>query len=203
VEDAEPDPPPVFAAPPEDTTVAAANWFRYTYLAHLSRPKGNRELYRLVKRNRICRIVEIGISDMARALSLIQVAQRAAGNDPVFYTGIDWFEARPKEQAPLTLKQAYRDLRATGASVRLVPGAPASSLASAANAHQNTDLIVIGPDISENDLIGAWFYVPRMLHDESFVLNEHRDEAGQPAFTRLSRSQVADWAARESARRVA
>ena len=119
----------------------------------------------MVKRQQACRIVEIGINDLARAESLIQVAQRFAGDKKVWYTGIDLFDARPAGSEPLALKETYRILRATEATIRLVPGVPRMSLASAANAHQNTDLIVIGPDVTEKDLHGAWFYVPRMLHD--------------------------------------
>jgi hypothetical protein len=183
--------------------VAAASWFRYTYLAHFSRPKSNRQLYRLIKRECSCRIVEIGIHDLARAVSLIQVAQRYAGENKVWYTGIDWFEARQAGQPALALKEAYRVLRATEANVRLVPGAPASSLAAAANAHQNTDLILLGPEVHESDLKGAWFYVPRMLHEDSIILSERHDPAGNAVFHHVSRSQIAEWAAGESVRRAA
>lgn len=183
--------------------MAAANWFRYAYLAHIARPTGHRQLFRLAKRHQLCRIVEVGVSDIARTTSLIEVAQRFATDQKVWYTGIDWFESRPSEQAPLSLKEAYRVLRATGANIRLVPGAPAASLAAAANAHQNTDLLLIAPYVSESDLMGAWFYVPRMLHEQTVILNEHRGSDGQPSFASLTRSQVADWAVRDSARRAA
>jgi len=174
--------------------VAAANWFRYVQLAHFARPKANRQLYRLVKRDQVCRIVEIGISDLSRAVSLIEVAQRYAGDKKVWYTGIDWFEARQPGTAPLPLKQTYRVLRATEANVRLVPGAPAVSLAAAANAHQNTDLLLIGPQVSETDLNGAWFYVPRMLNETSTVLSQSLAADGQPVFTSITRTQIAEWA---------
>jgi hypothetical protein len=174
--------------------VAAANWFRYVRLAHLSRPKANRQLYRLVKRDQICRIVEVGISDLSRAVAMIEVAQRFAGDKKVWYTGIDLFEARPQGATSLPMKETYRILRATEANVRLVPGAPASSLAAAANAHQNTDLILIGPDVVEADLTGAWFYVPRMLNDTSTVLSERRTADGRSVFTRITRTQIAEWA---------
>jgi hypothetical protein len=174
--------------------VAAANWFRYLNLAHVSRPKSNRQLYRLVKRAQVCRIVEIGISDLARAVSLIEVAQRFAGEKKVWYTGIDFFEAREPSETPLPLKETYRILRATEANVRLVPGAPASSVAAAANAHPNTDLILIGPAVAEADLSGAWFYVPRMLNESSTILTERRSADGQSTFTALSRRQIAEWA---------
>jgi hypothetical protein len=194
---------PANAARPQEIAVAAANWFRSIYLAHFSRPKGNRQLYRLIKREEISRIVEIGISDIARTVAMIELAQGATSEGKVCYTGIDFFEARPKSKPSLSLKDAYRVLRATGAAVRLVPGAPGASLASAANAHQNTDLILIAPDVTEADLAGAWFFVPRMLHAETVMFNEGRDANGQPTFARLTRSQVAEWAGRDSARRAA
>jgi hypothetical protein len=182
--------------------VAAANWFRYTYLARFARPKGNRQLYRLVKRQRVCRVVEIGITDLSRAVSLIQVAQRFAA-EKVWYTGFDLFEARPAGREALALKETYRILRATDANVRLVPGMPNMSLASAANAHQNTDIILLGPDVSETDLKGAWFYVPRMLHENSIVLRERHNADGQVSFQAITRTQIAELASRDSMRRAA
>ena len=174
--------------------MAAANWFRYARLAHFSQPKANRQLFRLVKRDRICRIVEVGISDLPRAVAMIEVAQRFAGDKKVWYTGIDLFESRQPGSAPLPMKQTYRILRATEANVRLVPGAPATSLAAAANAHQNTDLILIGPDVTETDLSGAWFYVPRMLNKTSTILSERRTADGLSSFAPLTRTQIAEWA---------
>ncbi len=95
--------------------MAAANWFRYTFLAHLARPKGNRQLYRTVKRHAVSRIVEIGMSNLERAESLIQVAQRFAGDKKVWYTGIDMFDARPTGRdaagAEGNLPQTSRDRR--------------------------------------------------------------------------------------------
>ncbi len=183
--------------------MAAANWFRYAYLAHFLQPKGVRQLYRLVKRHRVCRIVEVGINGLERAESLIRVAQRYAGEKKVWYTGLDLFEARPEGQKPLVLKETYCFLRATGANIRLVPGVPRMSLPSAANAHQNTDLILIGPDVSENDLYGAWFYVPRMLHDGSLILRERREADGQVSFDLITRTQIAEWATHDASRRAA
>jgi hypothetical protein len=183
--------------------VAAANWFRYAYLAHFARPKGNRQLYRHIKREPACRIVEIGISDLARAESLIQVAQRFAGDKKVWYTGFDMFEARSSGRTPLALKDAYCRLRTTDANIRLVPGVPRMSLPSAANAHQNTDLVIVGPHFSEADLQGGWYYVPRMLHERSVVLRERHTADGQMSFAPITRMEIAELAARESTRRAA
>lgn len=174
--------------------MAAASWFRYSYLAHFSRPKSVRQLYRLVKRQQFCRIVEIGISDLQRSVSLVEVAQRYANGKTVLFTGIDWFESRAQELPPLTLKEAYRPLHATGAKVRLAPGAPGKSLAAAANAHQNTDLILISASVPDSELSSAWFYMPRMLHGRSEVIREVRGPADEPAYERITASEVAERA---------
>ena len=183
--------------------MAAANWFRYAYLAHFSRPKSVRQLFRLVKRHRVRNMVEVGISDVTRAASLVEASQRFAGNEKVKLTGLDWFDARPQNQTPLSLKEAYRVLHATGANVRLVPGAPGTSLTAVANAHQNTDLILISSAVTQDDLQAAWFYMPRMLHQRSLILREHLDAAGQPSFEWLTLTQVAEWAGRAGGRRAA
>ena len=195
--------PPQFFAFALEFAVAAANWLRYFYLAYASRPKSERTLYRLVKRHRAVRIVEVGVSDIGRTASLIQVAQRFAVSEKVSHTGLDWFDARSKPLAELPLKEAHRILRATGANVRLVPGDPAVSLPTVANAHQNTDFILISHAVADDDLKSAWFYVPRMLHQKSVVLREKRTNSGEPAFEWLSLAQIAEWAGRNGRRRAA
>jgi hypothetical protein len=187
-----------FPARVKEDSVAAASWFRYTYLAHFSRPKSVRQLYRLVKRQQFCRIVEIGISDLARSVALVEVAQRVSAGRTVLFTGIDSFEARTAEASPLSLKEAYRALHMTGAKVRLAPGAPGKSLAAAANAHQNTDLILISASVPDSELDSAWFYVPRMLHERSEVIRETRSADGEPMFTRIAASEIAERAGKDA-----
>jgi hypothetical protein len=157
----------------------------------------------LVKRQQVCRIVEIGISDVARSIALVEVAQRYAEGQKVAYTGIDWFDARTRPLAPLTLKDAYRQLRPTEANVRLVPGEPGRAMAAVANAHQNTDLILISPAVADSDLAAGWFFVPRMLHEQTILLREEQDSEGQPLFKPLAHAQVSAWAGQDVRRRVA
>jgi hypothetical protein len=183
--------------------VAAAHWLRFVRLAYFSRPKSVRQLYRLVKQQEICRIVEVGISDITRSVALIEVAQRYADGKAVRHTGLDWFDARPEHAASLSLKGAYCVLRATGASVRLAPGSPGDSLAAVANEHQNTDLILISSTVTDDELQTAWFFVPRMLHQRSVILRERQLSTIEPSFEWLTRSQIAEWAGRGGGRRAA
>jgi hypothetical protein len=176
--------------------VPVASWFQYAYLAYVAQPKPERELYRRIKARRVVRIVEVGIGNVMRATRLIAVAQRFAGEQKVSYTGLDWFDARSTHLPPLSLKQAYRALHATAGEIRLVPGPPGASLASAANSHLNTGLLIFSQAVSDDELSRAWFYVPRMLSDQSIVVREQIDAEGQPLLVLLSASELAERAGR-------
>jgi hypothetical protein len=183
--------------------VAAASWLKYAYLAHFSKPRTERQLYRLVKVHRTCRIVEVGIYSVERTAAMIAVAQRYAGSEQVAYTGLDWFDSRSDDLPQLTLKQAHRELQATGATVRLVPGDPARSVGAIANAHQQTALLVLASPVPESALASAWFYFPRMIESTSVVLRERIDVSGRATFELLNHALLRKQAATLGERKAA
>jgi len=187
----------------KEVAVAAASWLKYAYLAHFSKPHTQRQLFRLVKAHKTLRIVEVGILSIDRSAAMIAVAQRFAGGEQVSYTGLDWFEARPADLPQLTLKQAHRELQATGAAVRLVPGEPARSVASIANAHPHTGLLLLSSQVTEASLAPAWFYIPRMVDSSSIVLRERIDVADRPTFELLRQSLLVKQAATLGERKAA
>jgi hypothetical protein len=187
----------------KEVAVAAASWLKYAFLAHFSQPRTQRQLFRLIKVHKICRIVEVGIFSLERTSAMIAVAQRFAGTEPVNYTGLDWFDARDAELPKLTLKDAHRRLQATGATVRLVPGEPARSIASIANSHQHTGLLMLSSPVTETSLAPAWFYLPRMVDGQSIVLRERLDAAERPTFELLKSSTLAKQAATLGERKAA
>lgn len=171
------------------------------HLAYLARPAADRTLYRLLDRRPVRHIAEIGLRDGTRAERLLQMAARHTPVDELQYTGVDPFELRP-EATGLSLKEAYRRLRATGARVRLAPGDPAAALEQAANSIQNVDLLVIAWDSGLVEPGPAWFYVPRMLHARSLVVVEDRVAAGYK-LRRLPPAEIATRAERPHLRRAA
>lgn len=183
--------------------MAAASWLKYAFLAHFSQPRTGRQLFRLVKVHKICRIVEVGIADLERTSAVISVAQRFAGTNPVNYTGLDWFDAREEDLPKLTLKDAHRRLQATGASIRLVPGEPGRSVASIANSHQHTGMLLLSSSVTDSSLASAWFYLPRMVDGESIVLRERLDASHRPHFELLKNSLLAKQAATLGERKAA
>ena len=147
---------------------------RHLHLAYLSKPKSERILYRTVRRLRAKTIVELGTGDAHRAHRLLATAARYSDETPS-YTGFDLFESRPSHAPGITLKKAHRELRTTGAKIRLLPGPPEMMLPQLANSLMGTDLVIINSELQGADLDATWRFLPRMLDDHSLVLIGQRD----------------------------
>lgn len=163
---------------------------QYAHLAWFSKPRADRRLYRIIRKQQIRSIVELGIGNAVRTQRMIRLAVRLAADTPVRYTGVDLFEARPAEQPGLPFKRAYQILMPLGAKLRLVPGDPFSGLVRAANELTGTDLLIVAADQEPDSLARAWFYVPRMLHDRSLVFVEEPQAGGGTEFRLLSPDEV-------------
>lgn len=149
--------------------MAAVGRFRYAYLASLSKPVEDRPLFRLIRRRRMQRVLEVGVGSIERALNLIGVCQRYAAGQEVRYAAVDWFEERDASLPKLSFIDAHRRLGASGAKVRLSPGGPAA-VEALANALPRTDLILISDAVTDAQLAGVWYFFPRMCHEGTRVL---------------------------------
>ncbi len=146
---------------------------RQLYRVHFSRPAVDRPLWRALGVGPVKRILQIGLGSGALAERMIRVAGSQSAPDQVRFTGIDLFEGRPETATTtLTLKEAHRRLKATGATVQLVPGDPFSALARVANSLSGTELVVISQEVDPEALGRAWFYLPRVLTPSARVFVE-------------------------------
>lgn len=164
-------------------------WLHYLWLAHFSKPAGERILFRLLKQQAARSIVEIGVGDLSRAERLIPFAGTFVPNGELRYTGIDLFEGRPDPSTGVSLKEAHGRLKRLDAKVKLVPGEPFSALARSANALAGTDLVLIAGDIDQEAMQRAWTYLPRMLHEGSRVVVADASESGD-RYRLLSREEI-------------
>jgi hypothetical protein len=154
--------------------LSAANGLKALWLAYLSKPADERTLYRLIRKQKLRKIVEIGIDGGQRALRMISLAQRYHPGSQVRYTGIDWFEARQHDSHDaLSLKTAYRVLRSSGARIHLVPRDAHEAFARLANALSGNELVVIDAQEPLESLGRIWFFLPRMLAPQAIVLASH------------------------------
>ncbi len=176
--------------------MSALGTLQALYYCHLATPGSDRVLYRALRRGGGRRILELGIGSGSRAVGLIRMAQRCHAADEVCYIGLDPFEARTARDGPgITLKLAYRMLRATGAQVRLLPGEPLAVLAHAANAIGTVDLAVFSARLDPQLLAETWFYVPRLLHPRSEVYLETNLPGNRQSVRRVEPDELAALAA--------
>jgi len=183
------------------STIARLRCF---FLTHLSLPSSNRPVYQTVRKRKSRAILEIGVGNAQRALGMIAVASCAWPPSSIRYTGIDLFEAGTGSGRPhLSLKEAHRLLRATGAVVRLVPGSPLDALRQTANNIGPADLIVVSQWLASALNPEVWFYFPRMMHADSLVLIQKSEASGRIKTGRLSADQVRQLAGRASWQRAA
>ena len=178
------------------------------YRVYFSRPKSSRILYRAVRDLRATRIVEFGITDPERSLKLIQMAvdmhQGPKGDAQISYTAIDSFDARSQSQSPLTLKQAHRYFNSSGAKVQFVPGLMSEGLARTANTLLGTDLVIFAEDAAPQSDSRLWFFLPRLLHAKSCVLQAQDEGEDQgPSFCKITHAEIAQRAASHTRMRVA
>lgn len=162
------------------------------YLTHFSKPVAERVLYRNLKRQSIKRILEVGVGDLNRSKRILKFASELADEETkISFTGIDMFEGRDDDSG-VPLKEAHRALKQFAQTVKLIPGDPYSALARSANSLQQTDMIIISADQDRDSLDRAWFYVPRMMHDDTLVFLEvaPEDEEEEATLELISMADV-------------
>ena len=184
------------------------NRLQRLYWVYFSKPKSSRILYRAVRDLRATKIVEFGVADPERSLQLIKMAvgmqQMHQGTAQVSYTAMDLFDARPQMQSPLTVKQAHRFFASSGAKVQLVPGSMSEGLARTANTLLGTDLVIFAEEAAPVSDSRLWFYLPRLLHSESHVLQAQSvAEVQEPTFCKIARAAIEQRAASHTRMRVA
>ncbi len=168
----------------------------HIYLSYLSRPASDRVLYQAIRNQRAQTILELGVGTGSRALRLIRLAQRYHAAHQVGYFGLDPFEARTAADGPgISLKLAYRTLRATGARIRLLPGEPLAVLAQAANSLGKVDLLIFSCRLDSRLLSETWFYVPRLLHPGSAVFVESLLPGNRLTIRPIAPDEIASLAA--------
>ncbi len=170
--------------------MSATNLLKYLHLAYFSRHKTERPLFRIIRKLQAGHLVHIGVGTGELAQQMIELAAGNSRRSEVRYTGIDLFEMRSDGKPGLTLKRAHRLLKPLPAKTQLVPGDPYSAIARVANSLPDNDLVVISADQDTSSLEQAWFFLPRMLHDDSLVLIE--DSEAEDGYRVLDASAVRD-----------
>lgn len=135
---------------------------------------------------------------------MIEIAKLVSPQQEVHYVGVDMFEARSESDGPgLTLKAAHQLLRSDNVRVQLVPGNPPDVLVRMANSLGKVDLLIVPADLDLEMLGRLWFFVPRMLHDNSCVFAEQSLGGDQKRLDIKLREEIDDLATASVRRRAA
>ncbi|HTN77901.1 MAG TPA: hypothetical protein VL096_21735 [Pirellulaceae bacterium] len=151
-------------------------------------------------------IVEVGVGQLGRSRKMLEFAAEKSPLENLKFAGIDLFESRVDTASGVELKAAHRELKPLCGKLQLIPGDVYSALARSANSLTKTDLLIFSAGLDADSLAKAWFYVPRMLHDQSLVfLEEPTAKAGETQFRQLKRLEIEQFAstAAKSMRRAA
>jgi hypothetical protein len=182
--------------------VAVLSRLRLFHLLHLSKPASNRVVYREIRQQKARKIVELGLGDGQRATHIIEVLKEIHEVRDIHYTGVDLFEARTAADGQgISLREAHRLLKATGARIQLVPGDVGEALARIANGVSHVDAVVISAGFSAEQISRAWFYLPRMIHAETQVFHESLTASGTAM--RLLDAREVEQLATDGSRRAA
>ena len=172
----------------------------YLHLTMMAKPACDREIYKLIRKNRFRSFIEIGMGDGTRAENMIRISQKFGVSQNTKLTGLDEFDGRDESQGKLSLIEMHRRLKAYGnAKTQLVPGDLKQSIAKIANSHLRTDLILISASYQQQLAAETWFYFPRMLHSGSVVLVQ-RENGG--SFETLNRLQIEKMAEPDNSRQA-
>jgi len=171
--------------------VAGLSRLRLFYLLHLSKPASDRLIYREIRRLKSRKVVEIGLHTGERAVHIIEVLKEFHDVREIHYTGIDQFEARTAADGPgISLREAHCLLKATGARIQLVPGTASEALARIANGVSQVEVLVISGNTSPEQLLQAWFYLPRMIDARTQVFQETLTAGGGTAMRLLGAKEI-------------
>lgn len=165
---------------------------RSLWLTRLSKPAGERMLYRHVLDTSPRRILELGIGTLVRTERLLEAAAARLAPTEIHYVGLDRFESRGLTDPPgVSLKQAHRRLH-DRARVQLVPGNVDSALARVCNHLGTFDMVVISADNDERHLTRSWFFLQRITTAGSAVFVE----TSPGTWSTIAKARIDELAAR-------
>lgn len=178
---------------PQELDVKPLSSLGYMHLTMMAKPVCDREIYKLIRKQRFRSFIEIGMGDGTRAENMIRVAQKFGVSANTKLTGVDEFDGRDESQDKLSLIEMHRRLKAyEQAKTQLVPGDVSQAIARIANSHLRTDLIVVSAGYDKHLLDDIWFYIPRMLHSGSIVLIQRENGGSFETMNRLQIEKLAE-----------
>ncbi len=164
----------------------AQTWATFKLL-HLSKPAGDRLLYKSVRGQTIASVLEINLASMQRTTQLIGWLRQQGNTGPIRYAAIGMFEmadSGPK----LGLKDFHQQLSALGVKPLPIPGTAAQGLPRVANTLGAIDLVIFEGDREQLHDPLLQPLLARITHQKSIVLA--RDGQAALSLVQLDQQQA-------------
>ncbi|WP_153559040.1 hypothetical protein [Roseimaritima sediminicola] len=146
----------------------AQTWATFKLL-HLSKPAGDRCLYKSVRGQTVASVLEINLAGLDRTTRLIDWLRQQGNEGPIRYAAIDLFEMA-EDGHGVGLKTFHQKLSALGVKPLPIPGTPAQGLPRVANTLGAIDLVVFDADQQQLDDPLLQTLLNRVTHQKSILL---------------------------------
>jgi len=134
-------------------------------------------LYKIIKKNKCRRIMEIGVWNGNHAIKMIEEAKKTWKSEDIEYYGFDLFEDLNEKmlkeefsKKPPLLIEVKEKLKKTGAIINLYKGNTLKTLPEVIHKIPNMDFIFIDGGHSLKTICNDWKYSMQLMHNKTVVI---------------------------------
>jgi hypothetical protein len=178
-----------------NATLTGVQFLRQIYLTRFSRPAQNREIYRELYRAKPTSLFVLGVDSLPFVQELTELMHGWKPSERVRLALLDPFDARPAGTPRLTLRETNAHFADKPVRLTLHPGDPATALPRIANQLGVADAILLSPSIDPAEFAPAWYFLPRLMHPESTLIEGTATESG-PSYRCVTAEEVSRRAER-------
>lgn len=172
-----------------NATLTGVQFLRQIYLTRFSHPAQNREIFREFYRRKPASLFVLGVDSSTLMQELAGLMHEWHPTQRVRLALLDPFDARPASSPKLTVRETNARFAELPVRLTLHPGDPTFTLPRVANQLGVADAILLSPSVDANAFGQAWYFLPRLMHPTS-ILIEGSDGPAGPSYRTVPAEEV-------------
>jgi hypothetical protein len=161
-----------------NATLAGVQFLRQIYLTRFSHPAQNRDVFREFYRRKPTSVFVLGVDSSTLAIELTGLMHEWHPTERLRLALLDPFDARPASAPKLTVRETNAQFAELPVRLTLHPGDPTFTLPRVANQLGTADVILLSPSIDAEAFAPSWYFLPRLMHATSVLLEGHVGPSG-------------------------
>jgi hypothetical protein len=182
-----------------NATLTGVQFLRQIYLTRFANPASNRDLYREFYRRKPASLFVLGVDSSTLALELAGLMHEWHPTERLRLALLDPFDARPASAPKLTVRETNAQYAELPVRLTLHPGDPTYTLPRVANQLGTADVIVLSPSIDADAFAPSWYFLPRLMHGTSLLMEGCVGLNG-PCYRTITAEEVSRRAERTASR---